>query len=219
MSGWDGLLSRIQGHPGTRYLIERVGLLFFPRWVPVTSNELKKKRSGRSLAPIDVTGDNHTLRTSMLLAGNPRHVADMWGDPESVSGVDYIVSFRVQATELKYIKMTESRLKNGHYNGNPYLGIAKFPALVELVEDFSSLTYPTDMPMVTHPDGMKTADYTAPLGLSFYATDWKDPKRPNYFAPLFVERGVVRYPPWTEVKKHGIKRRGPQTPNNQVPAC
>lgn len=221
MSGWDGLLSRIQGHPGTRYQTERVGLLFFPRLVPVASNEVKHHGGSKDTGPIDVLRDStHTLRTSMLLAGNQRTIRDpLWDTEEKVSGVDYLVSFRVLATEKKYADMTRDRLRNGHYNGMPYLGIAKFPALVERVENFDSLSYPTDMPLVTHPDGMKTADYSAPLGLCFYGTDWDDPARPNYFAPLTIQRGVVVYPTWAEVKKLGIKRRGPQTPNNQVPVC
>jgi hypothetical protein len=209
-SAWEGALSQVLGHKGVRYDILRVGLLFYPRWLAVTSNEVKDFGNGTTAIQ---TETRRTLRTTSLLAGNRRTIIDRWPDgtehKKVSAGVDFIVSFCLVTPSdefEKYRGMLDRRLKNGHYWRQPYLGIRECPALVEHVTDFNSVSYPIDMPMIEHADGLKTADVNTNLGICFYGTDWDDTKRPNFFAPLRVTHGIVEYPTWEDARRLGIKR-------------
>lgn len=209
---WEGVLSQVMGHRGVRYEIERVALLFRPRWLTMTSNEQKEFDP---CVPVD--GASRTLRTTVLLAGEPRTIvtADFFGNKEKRrdAGVDYLLSFRVSAPSSKELGVLTDillrRLKNGHHWRTPYLGMREFSANVELVKSFADLDYPEDVALVEHEDGLRAVDYSADLGISFYGIDYDDkPAMPYYFAPLSVVRGVVRYPTWQEVRSLGIRRRG-----------
>lgn len=208
---WSGLLSQIQGHPGTRYQIESVALLFQPRWVNHTANEISDFGTGRG--PIN-TEDVRTLRTTSYIAGNRRTIRrNILGDliESEVAGVDYLVSFRLAAPRQRFKDfkdMLNRRLRNGHYWRQPYLGLRELTAMVEPVKDFGDLEYPSNTQLVEHPNGLKTADYSAQLGLCFFGIDWDDPTHPYYFAPLEVKRGIVQYPTWAEVRRLGIRREG-----------
>lgn len=195
VSGWDGQFSQILNKKGVRYHILWVGLLFHPRWMTMTANEVKD--FGNGSRPID-TEKVRTLRTTTLLTGQGR------------SGVDFVAAFRIGAPDneqlLKFVGMFDRRIKNGHFNGRPYLGMADFPGDIESVERLGGINYPVDVPLIDHGNGLRTVDYSAKLGICFYGTDWHDPKHPNYFAPLDVDRGIVRYPSWDEVRRMGIRR-------------
>jgi hypothetical protein len=202
------MLSQVQGHKPCLYVIKRVALLFEPRWFSETSNEIASFGSGRGPIDVDAKGV-HTQRTTNLLAGKKRKV-----EGRVVAGVDYVVTFHLLCPEIKYLNMTLSRLRSGRYYGDhPFLGIRGLAARLDLIADLRDITYPTraddDSPevrLVEHRNGQKSIDRSERLGLCFYGTDWDDPKRPNYFAPLDMKRGIIEYPSWDEVRKLGIKR-------------
>jgi CRISPR-associated protein Cas5d len=213
-AAYEGLLKQIMGHHGCHYEIHRVGLLFIPRWLPVTSNEVADFGTGRK--PVDTTVDR-TLRTTLLVAGKRRRVRPdyhyewaaydkkderAWIDD---AGVDYIISFQLVTPDVKYIDILDRRLRGGRSFTQPYLGMREYVARVDLVEDLHDVVYP-GIDLVEHPDGLKTVDYTQPLGVSFFGTDWEHPPHANYFYPIDIKRGVVTYPGWAEVRKLGIKR-------------
>lgn len=210
-SAWDGMLSQIMGHVGAHYLIESVALLFHPRWVSHTINEIAD--FGNGLKPIDTERKNvRTLRTTSFVAGNRRLLRRrILGEvvESETAGVDYVVSFRLVSTDLqKHQDMLRRRLRNGHYWRQPYFGLRELPAMVEQVKRFDDLLYPSDTQLVEHENGLKTADYSASLGLTFYGVDWVDPAHPYYFAPLEVRRGIATYPTWDDVRRLGIRREG-----------
>jgi len=64
------------------------------------------------------------------------------------------------------------------------------------------------MPLVEHEGGLKTADYNMDLGLSWYGTDYMAEPPPNYFTPMSITKGVLKYPSWESVRRRGIKREG-----------
>ena len=208
-AAWEGLLSQVMGHRGCRFLIERVGFLFVPRYVSFTSNEIHSFGSGRR--PVNTQKDR-TLRTSTFVAGKKRLCKAFDGFDELCAGVDYLLTFRFSYPEAppprrhKYLDILESRLRSGrNYGTHPYLGMRELACAIEPVTDLRAIFYP-EITLADHPDGLRTADFSETLGLSFYGTDWDDSRRPNYFAPLDVVRGIVRYPSWSEVRKIGIKR-------------
>jgi len=204
--GVEGILSQINSHKGCRYKILELALLFYPRYFSVTRNELQSFGTGKAPINVDLQ-KNRTLRTTTLLAGKPRKMMNEFGEEEIVSGVDYIVTFQILAPDIKYITMFESRLRNGKFYGTqPYMGMREFSARLDPVEDFRSISYPLNQKMIEHPNGLRTANVNENLGISFYGTDWDDPAHPNYFAPLEVVKGIVKYPSWSEVRKLGIKR-------------
>ena len=211
-SAWEGLLNAVMGHRPVRFDIESVALLFYPRWETHTINEISNFGDGWN--PIDVTA-RRTLRTTSFVVGNRRVLRRRGayddGPAERLfSGVDYVVTFRVSAPAGEFNKlngMTDRRLKNGHFWRQPYLGQRELPAIVEPVDSFTDITYP-DMQLVEHASGLRTADYSAHLGLCFYGIDWDDPAHPYYFFPLEVRRGIVTYPTWDEVRRHGVRRKG-----------
>lgn len=196
-AAFEGLLSQIMGHKPCRYLIERVGLLFEPRRLPMTGNEIKDFGNGHRQVHTEL---ERTLRTTALMAGKLREV-----EGKRVAGVDYVVSFRLNYSEIQYLKTLMARLNNGHYWGQPCLGQRDYPARVEHLGDLRKVSYP-GIPLYEHPNGLKTFDHNERLGLCFYGTDWDDPRHPNYFATLDVVHGLVRYPSWSEVREVGIKR-------------
>lgn len=206
-AGWESILCQVIGHKGCRYQIERVAFLFQPRFFTITANELQSFGSGRK--PLDTESQGtRTLRTSTVLAGKKRRIVHEEREQE-VSGVDFVVSFRLLTPEDKYLDMLLNRLRNGNYYGTqPYLGVREFPCRLDRVEDFRSLSYPLNIPdMIQHPDGLKTVNYSERLGICFFGTDWDDPpSHPNYFATLEVKGGIIQYPTWAEVRKFGYKR-------------
>lgn len=214
VSAYEGALRQVMGHRGTTYLIDQVALLFQPRFVPVTANEVKDFGHGHGIN----TEDCRTLRTTTLLAGNRRKIKQCLFDQKvtkDFAGVDFVVTYRL-ATETredfdKFRQMHDRRMTSGRYFRQPYLGLREYPALLEPVFSFKDLDYPEDMEMYTHPNGLKTVDLNQDLGLTFYGTDWLDPQKPNYFAPLKVEHGIVKFPSWEEVRQLGIRREGPAT--------
>jgi hypothetical protein len=209
-SAHEGLLCQIMGHPGCRYHVSYTALLFHPRTISEMGNEVADFGDGSHPVNLNAKGVR-TQRTTTYVAGKARRFkrsVDGVEFEETVAGVDWVIAFKLNYPEPQYLKMLWARLRNGNYYGDqPYLGMRELVASVELVSDFSKMEYPVDTEgWVTHPNGLKTVDYSSELGLSFYGTDWEDPKHPNYFAYLKVEHGIVRYPTWAEVRALGIKR-------------
>ncbi len=221
VSAVEGLLSQVMGHKGARYEPESIGLLFQPRYLSLTGNEVRDFGDGTHAIN---TEDRRTLRTTVHVAGNRRFIkVPQFASKElrwqEFAGVEFILNFRLAADDVDYPKlnnMLHSRLRNGHFWRQPYLGMSSLTAQIEPVASFSDLTYPevrsdgqrVPMPMYTHANGLRTADYDADLGLSFYGIDWNDPKRYFYFAPMQVRHGVLKYPTWDEVRALGIRREG-----------
>lgn len=212
VSGWEGILSQIMGHKGTRYHVTWAALLFKPRWHTVTSNELSTFGAGR--LPIDTMAPRvRTLRATSFLAGNLRtyQESSIWSKKpvkRQDSGVDYVACFRMSAPASEFSKLDDilaRRLKNGHFWRQPYLGIRECGAFVEQVEDLSSVNYP-EMDLVSHANGVRAADVKINLGFSFYGTDWSDSRAPNFFYPMEIQRGLLIYPSWEEVRKLGIRQ-------------
>ena len=213
VSAWDGLLSQVQGHRGVRYEIDSVAMLFYPRWLVQTANEVRDFGTG-TRGPVS-TEVQRTLRTTAYLAGQPRTIDaptfDGKREKKEFAGVDYLVTFRLTTTDPreydKQADMLRRRLSNGHFWRQPYLGIRELTADVEPVGSLKDFPYP-DITLYTHENGLKAADYNADLGLSFFGIDWEDPTHPHYFYPMKVEHGVLRYPTWKEVYDLGISRKG-----------
>ena len=226
VSAWDGLLSQVMGHRGAHYDILTVGMLFKPRYLVQTANEVRDFGTG-ARGSIN-TESKRTLRTTSYVAGEPRtiHTRSFEGvvEPRDFAGVDYIVSFRFATSDsrdfTKLEDMLNRRLRNGHFWRQPYLGMRELIANVEPVKGFgeglvfinpdkttSVIPYP-DVCLYTHDNGLKTVDHNEDLGLSFYGIDWDDPSHPHYFYPMTVEHGLLKYPTWDEVRALGISRKG-----------
>jgi hypothetical protein len=207
-AAYEGLLSQVQGHRGCRYVIERVGMLFEPRYLTMTSNEISNFGTGREIVNTEKV---RTLRTSTLLAGKVRKVHDdFYGVDRKDAGVDYVVTFRLSVPPgcQRYIDRTIDRLGNGaqgFHGTQPYLGMREYPARVDLIEDLRRLSYP-DIATEVHPDGLRTVSHNADMGIVFFGTDWDNPARPNYFAPMRITRGIAMFPAWPEVRRFAIMR-------------
>lgn len=228
VSTWDGVLSQVQGHRGVHYEIESAAMLFEPRKLAQTVNEVRDFGTGKR-GPVN-TEDQRTLRTTTYLAGRLRtiHKTSFEGDlvSEPFAGVDFVVTYRLTTRDpqelVEHEDMLDRRLRNGHFWRTPGLGLRELIADVEPIKGFSDaglilddrtkagrvIPYPSDIPLYTHSDGLKTFDYNADLGFSFFGIDWDDPSHPHYFAPLRVEHGLLKYPSWDEVRSLGISRKG-----------
>lgn len=140
---------------------------------------------------------------------------------EESTGVDYIVSFQLETRfSLKELKkegkdpyteatkrfeMLQRRLENGHYRGQPSLGLRELKATIHPVWDLNDIVYP-EMDLVDHPElGLKAAPYSAYLGLHFFGTDWDAEGKPNYFYPLSINDGIIEYPTWDEVRQYNTE--------------
>lgn len=196
-SAANGILSAFLSHHGVSYSIKQIGLLFYPQLTNITTNEVNNFSIGGT-ASIDVDHRRTQINTQALC------------------DVDYWMSFRVVSNSppevLKYSNMFNSRLPlikpgeddlarvGGVWSRMPYLGLREYVGHVKRInsEEIKSL----DGDFVTHDDGMKSVDFSTDLGITFFGTDYESNK--NYFIPIKVDRGVVRYPSWKEVTDHNI---------------
>lgn len=91
----------------------------------------------------------------------------------------------------KFDSMIDRRARRGHRQYQAYFGIRELTAHLHLVEDDKELPTPVD--------------YSHDMGVSFYDIDMDDDERPAYLAPLRIEKGVLRYPGFDEVKRLGLR--------------
>jgi hypothetical protein len=126
----------------------------------------------------------HTQRTTVFLT-NP----------------DYLVEFslvltgkskRPEDTLEKYYAMFLRRAKRGQAERHPVLGITECPARLDLVADHDLAALPAPV------------DWTEDLGISFFGADWDEGL--NYFYPLKINKGVLEYPSWNEVRSFGVTK-------------
>jgi len=172
-----GLFRGIMGHLAVNWFVTEVHILAEPRYIIITQNELKFNGPGPYTHE-----KQHTQRTNVYL----RNVDYLFiGHMELSSNAN-----PPEDTIPKFDKMFAERAKRGRQRRQVYFGIRECMALVELHEG--------PLP--------KAIDLTQDLGLSYFGTDFTDPRQPQYFAPLQVKRGVVHYPSWEEVKKWGIMK-------------
>lgn len=179
-AGWEGLLRGVLGKWSMCWRIHRVALLKTPRRMPVASNEMKFNSVG--VNPVFVE-NQHTPRTTVFLRD-----------------VDYLITASICLSRRagpddsigKFEDMFRRRISRGQQTKSIYFGIRECVAELDLVENVADVPPPVDI--------------NEDLGISFYATDWSDPKEPNYFYPLSIRHGVVEYPSWEAVRELGIAR-------------
>lgn len=176
-----GLLRGLLGKWEITWDIHEVRLLAKPRRVAVVGNELKFNQVDVT-KPIIIEKDRTQRTTVFLRDVDIAFDASLRLTPHA--GSDDSIQ--------KYEAITERRARTGQLRRQIYFGIRECMANLELVEDPSSLPSPVDL--------------TEDLGISFFDTDWDDPEKPDYFAHLAINKGVVRYPSWEEVKALGICR-------------
>lgn len=164
------------------YQTRKVTLLSTPVRVPITSNEFKFNNVG--LAPVFAHNGQHTQRTTVYLK-NP----------------DYLVEFEIALTDEarpgvdtidKYVSMFTRRMQLGQQERAPVLGITECPARVDLVTEADLDKLP------------KPPEWNEDLSISFFGTDWNEGI--NYFYPLEIIQGVLKYPTWKEVKAFGVTK-------------
>lgn len=188
-SAANGLLSAFLSHKGVSYSIEKLGLLTYPQIINITTNEIGNFG----------TGKRTPIKTSALF------------------DVDYWMSFRLRAPSFeevrKYSNMLEARLPliksdeddltrmGGIWSRVPYLGLREYTGKVQRVLPDDIRKLPGKF--VQHNDGMKAVNFTKELGICFFGTDYQT--HTNYFVPMSIEKGVVEYPSFTEVKNLNIK--------------
>lgn len=180
-SAWRGTLEGVLSKWAMRFVIHEVELLSVPRWLPVAANEMKFNSVG--LNPIYVE-DQHTPRTTVYLR-----------DVDCLVTAGIVLTSKARPGEdtlPKFEEMFLRRMEKGQQRRSIYLGIRQCVAELELVNDRS--------------EAPPRVDYSSNMGLSFFDTDWNDPEAPNYYYPLSIEHGLVRYPTWDEVREYGIKR-------------
>jgi CRISPR-associated protein Cas5d len=180
-----GVLRRILGKFAVTYHVERVLLLSEPKREAITSNELKFNNVG--FKPVLSVNGQHTQRTTVFIR-----------DP------DYLVEFRIALTANanrpedtleKYNAMFLRRASRGQQERRPVLGTTECPARIDLItdEDLSSLPKPVN--------------WSENLGISFYGTDWDAGLNGlNYYHPMEIRQGILRYPTWDQVKRFGVTK-------------
>lgn len=179
-----GLLRGVLGKREHTWVIHEVHLLKRPRHERELHNELKfdSKPSKPTDPPYFIEG-HRTQRSIVYL-----------------HDVDYLIkaSIRLNASAgpednlAKFENMFRYRMEKGQLRRHIYFGTKECVANLELVEDTSVLPAPVDL--------------SEDMGITYFDTDWEDPKEPAYFAPLEIVHGVVTYPTWSEVKLRGFCR-------------
>lgn len=220
-SAIDGIMSRFLSKKGITFHPRQLAMLFEPRHFSVASNEIKEFENSKR---------DRTPRTTSLLAGykrivvddtHPDYVPGAKDNPKRIdSGVDYIISFQAEvpvAEQEKYRNMLTRRLKNKeqHWGRHHYLGMSECIGTVSMIRDLSTIEYPEGVPLVEHDNGIKSVDYSRDPSLFFFGTDWREKRRAvepenvpapkNYFAMIRIDRGLVNYPTWDEVRRANIR--------------
>lgn len=176
---WRNFLRRILGKWSVNYRISHVEILKKGTRQAMTSNELAF--DGVGLKPVDIA-KQRTQRTTVFLRN-----------------VEYVVHFETGLDAYragpednigKILSMAESRFGKGKQDRAPYLGVRECGAKWERVEDRSALPQPER--------------FDEDLGIAFYGTDWRNEL--NYFCPLEIKGGVMRYPTWDEVREFGMTK-------------
>jgi CRISPR-associated Cas5-like protein len=196
-SAVNGILSAYLSHKGVSYSAQKIGLLFYPQLVNITTNEVNNFGLGNA-EPIIVDSRRTQIKTQALF------------------DVDYWLSFRLAADTpddvLKYSNMLNSRLPiikpgendltrmGGVWNRMPYLGLREYVGRVERTtpEVIAAL----DGDFITHRDGTKSVDFSSDLGITFFGTDYGT--NCNYFAPMSSKHGVLTYPTWKQVRNQNL---------------
>ena len=193
-----------------------------PRWESCTHEESRKsvqgiedppRTRGRAWMPGDrklcsPTAQHREARCGMV----ERRGDGQWG--KTVADVDFLVCFRTAGFSIddmiKFQHMTEMRLGTGHFRHRMHIGTSDCPvSRVDLVraEEFSFLQYP-EITMASHNESgvsFKAADFSRDLGITWYGTDMTALES-NYFAPMKIDRGLLRYPSWDDVRARGLTR-------------
>lgn len=182
-----GILRSVIDKWAVRFAVESVSLLSVPQITPIKSNELKSfdckvgARTGTA-EPID-SDTQRTQRTRTFLV-----------EP------DYLIRARIELSPRfadtddsvqKFDAMFTRRLAHGQFRYGPYLGIRECIAELTPVDDEASLP--------------PVADVSEDYGIAFFDKDMDADGEPAYLAPLRVERGVVRYPSFAEVRRLGLR--------------
>ena len=199
-SAANGILKAFLSKYGMSYSIKYLGFLTIPQHINIVINEITNFGNGKK--PVNVSS-HRTLRNTHALAN-----------------VKYIMGFRIfteNSIDLgKFSNMLNRRLPKitnddslgnagGTWNHIPYLGIKEYVCKVNRCNPSDVEPEDKRFPIATHNvegENIRTVDYTVPLGISFYGTDYDDST--NYFTPMFISNGLVTYPSWPEVKKQGI---------------
>jgi len=181
--GFRGVLRSIMGKREIDWIVHRVVLTTMPRWITLVRNEISNFGNGYQPICVDSPG-RHTQRLSRILA-NPSYVLDA----SLVLGKEYQ---RVSPSEDvkamgKFAHMTEKRFEQGGGYRHVSFGNKEFPAHCELTDE-------EPLPV----------DYSQDLGITYYGTDYDEQRA--YFYPMRIDRGVVLYPSWDEVRQLGITR-------------
>lgn len=161
------------------YIIHEVKLLGCSGTHPFTVSELSSFPKNQFFADDHRTIRTYVLRCDVVLAVTASIVALPSSDP--------------QDTWVKYDQMFTRRIKNGQFHGS--------------APTFGPKEYIIDSYRFIEPDEvLKPLDISEDFGIQPYAQDYTDPKKPWYYAPMTMEHGVVRYPPWEEVRAYGLCR-------------
>lgn len=178
-SSTKGLLRSILGKVEMTHIIHEVLVLSCRGTCALTMNEMKSFPKNSFY-----TDDQRTTRTYV-------HLVDV--AIAVVSSIKALPSKDPLDTWEKFDHMFTRRMNKGQFHDSaPTLGTKEC-----LVSSFR----------FTEPgEDLTPLDVTEDLGLQPFDQDYSDPKEPWYYAPMQIEKGVIKYPSWEEVKKLGLRR-------------
>jgi CRISPR-associated protein Cas5d len=195
-----GLLEAILYKPQFRWQIERVAVKKPVRFLAFRRNEVKSRLSARNPEPL-IADEDRTQRNTLALR-DVEYVIEASLHLTSLAGLPRrkIADEGEGDTLVKYLAMFQRRAEKGQCFAQPCFGCREFPAHFEYA-DASAMRVTAGV----NSDG--------DLGLMLYDVfDLNVPKdqapgkaeKPNVQPTFFrarIEDGVMRVPPWREVKK------------------
>ncbi len=107
----------------------------------------------------------------------------------------YNITLRIKASlhaDAKYLAMFERRIQNGQFFRPLRFGPKEYVCTARMASPQELVT--------------PTLDITEDMGIQPFAQDFDDPQQPWYYAPMTMNKGVVRYPTFKEVQAFGLKR-------------
>lgn len=183
-----GIMRSILGPHEMNWIIEEVRLLKMPQFMTETTNDIKSFKTAMypgTLLPQPVDADaKRTLRTArILLDVDYAFLAYIVLTPEALEG----------DTIVKYEQIAQRRLDKGQKWRQLRLGPSENCRVDLQRVDPYTLPTPVDL----------TEDY----GLQYFDEEYPaDNIKKQYFAELRMEKGILRFPSWEQVRQLGIAR-------------
>jgi hypothetical protein len=182
--GADGILRGVFGTWEFGWYIEQVHLLTYPTTISLTQQNLKSFDGFGALSPHKLTVEQfRTLRTTQYLV-KPEYLF--------VAHLRQTGKGTHDSSMAKGLQMAARRLEKNATWRNICLGRSECLGTVRYIRDEDE-ALPEPVPV------------DRDLGLHYYGRHYEDGVSYPYFYPLQIERGVVKYPPWEEVLRNGLR--------------